>query len=247
MIILGNAIEISGLKKAFDNLEVIKGCDMSVSKGIIYGFLGANGAGKTTVFKMLTGLIKKDIGIIKVLGLNIETHRDEILKSIGSSIETPVFYEHLSAEENLEIHLGYMNVKGDIPKVLKMVGLTGIDNRPVSKFSLGMRARLAIARAIIHNPKVLILDEPTNGLDPQGIHEMRDLFTRLTQEYGMTILLSSHILGEVAHIADTVGIIANGIVVRQADISDIKTQYPNGLEDYYFEVTGGMNVNGKVN
>lgn len=241
---MGNAIEVSGLRKAFDSLEVIKGCNMSISEGIIYGFLGANGSGKTTVFKMLTGLLKKDVGTIKVLGLDIETHRDEILKSIGSSIETPIFYEHLSADENLKIHLEYMGVAGDIPKVLKMVRLGGIDNRAVSKFSLGMRARLAIARAIIHNPKVLILDEPVNGLDPQGIREMRDLFTRLTHEYGMTILLSSHILGEVAHIADTVGILANGIVASQSNMSDIKAQYPNGLEDYYFEVTGGVKNNG---
>jgi len=244
---LGNAIEIHGLRKAFDSLEVIKGCNMSVSEGVIYGFLGAHGAGKTTVFKMLTGLLRKDGGTIKVLGLDIETHRNKILKNLGSSIETPVFYEHLSAEENLKIHLEYMGVAGDIRKVLKMVGLDGIDNRSVSKFSLGMRARLAMARSIIHNPKVLILDEPVNGLDPQGIREIRDLFTRLTQEYGMTILLSSHILGEVAHIADTVGILASGIVVRQSDMTDIKSQYPKGLEDYYFEVTGGGKSNEWVN
>lgn len=237
------AIEVKALRKSFDNLKVIKGLNMSVSTNEIYGFLGANGAGKTTVFKMMTGLLKEDSGNLFILGKDAGTHRDEILRSVGMSIETPVFYEHLSAEENLSIHLAYMDAEGDIHKTLTMVGLSEIDNRPVSKFSLGMRARLAIARAMIHNPQILILDEPVNGLDPQGIRDMRTLFKCLCDEHGKTILLSSHTLSEVAHIADTIGIISNGIVAKQTNMSDIKKQYPNGLEDYYFEVTGGVSSN----
>ncbi|MEG0693782.1 MAG: ABC transporter ATP-binding protein [Oscillospiraceae bacterium] len=221
----------------------MKGLNMSVCTNEIYGFLGANGAGKTTVFKMMTGLLKKDSGSLSILGKDTETHRNEILHSVGMSIETPVFYEHLSAEENLNIHLAYMDAEGDIRKTLAMVGLGEVDNRPVSKFSLGMRARLAIARAMIHNPKILILDEPVNGLDPQGIRDMRTLFKCLCEEHGKTILLSSHTLSEVEHIADTIGIISNGIVAKQTSMSDIKKHYANGLEDYYFEVTGGVASN----
>lgn len=236
-------IEVNELRKSFANLDVIKGLNLSVCANEIYGFLGANGAGKTTVFKMITGLLHKDSGSISVLGLDTTTHRDKVLQSVGMFVESPVFYEHLSAEENLAIHLSYMNVQGDIPKALEMVGLYKIDNRAVSKFSLGMRARLAIARAIIHNPRILILDEPVNGLDPQGIRDMRCLFKCLCEEHGKTILLSSHTLSEVEHIADTVGILVNGIVAKQAKMSDIKAKFPNGLEDYYFEIMGGGKTN----
>ncbi|WDV48026.1 ATP-binding cassette domain-containing protein [Clostridiaceae bacterium M8S5] len=234
-----NVIEINRLKKNFGNLDVIKGCNLTVMKNEIYGFLGANGAGKTTVFKMMTGLLQKDEGTIRILGLDIDTNRNEILKNIGILIEIPVFYEHLSAEENLKIHLAYMSEEADIKKTIDMVGLNGIDNRPVSKFSLGMRARLAIARAMIHNPQILILDEPVNGLDPQGIRDMRVLFKKLCIEHGKTILLSSHTLNEVEHIADTIGILANGIVAKQAKTIDIKKEYKGGLEDCYFDITGG--------
>lgn len=237
-------IKVQNLKKRFQSLEVINGCNLSVCENEVYGFLGANGAGKTTVFKLMVGLLHKDAGSINILGLTTEKHHDEVLKNVGISIETPVFYEHLSAEENLSIHLEYMNAKGDISQVLSLVGLGQIDHLPVSKFSLGMRARLAIARALIHNPKILILDEPINGLDPQGIHDMRELFKKLTKEHGKTILLSSHALSEVEYIADTVGILANGIVTKQAKMDDIKKQYQNGLEDYYFEVMKGTMMNG---
>ncbi len=237
------AIEVKELRKSFGTLDVIKGLNLSVCTNEIYGFLGANGAGKTTVFKMMTGLLKKDSGSLCILGKDSETHRNEILRNVGMSIETPVFYEHLSAEENLCIHLAYMDAEGDIHKALANVGLGEVDNRPVSKFSLGMRARLAIARAMIHNPQILILDEPVNGLDPQGIRDMRTLFKCLCDEHGKTILLSSHTLSEVEHIADTIGILVNGIVAKQERMSEIKKQYSNGLEDYYFEVTVGVSSN----
>jgi ABC-2 type transport system ATP-binding protein len=237
------AIEVKNLRKSFQSLEVIKDCNLSVRPNEIYGFLGANGAGKTTVFKMMAGFLHKDEGTIRILEFDTENHRDEILRRIGLSIETPVFYEHLSAKENLEIHLAYMNTEADIPKTLTIVGLGEIDHRPVSKFSLGMRARLAIARAMIHNPQILILDEPINGLDPQGIRDMRELFKKLTEKYGKTILLSSHALSEVEYVADTVGILINGIVAKQAKMKDIKNQYSNGLEDYYFKAIKGAETN----
>ena len=234
-----NVIEVQHLRKSFKNLNIIKDCSLSVKSNEIYGFLGINGAGKTTIFKMLCGLLKKDSGTINILGLDIEKNRNEILKNMGLSIDTPIFYEHLSAEENLKIHLAYMETKGDIKETLKQVGLDYIDDRPVSKFSLGMRARLAIARSLVHNPKILILDEPLNGLDPQGIRDMRLLFKKLCHSYKKNIILSSHTLSEVEHIADTIGILSNGVIAAQTNINDIKSKYSN-LEDYYFKITEGV-------
>lgn len=234
------AVKTEKLVKAFKGVEVIKGCDMAVRHGQIYGLLGANGAGKTTVFKILTGLLKPTAGKAEVLGREVNANKEEILRNIGSLIEVPSFYEHLSAAENLELHLAYMGVQGaDISKTLELVGLTDTGTMAVSKFSLGMRQRLGIARAIVHKPKLLILDEPINGLDPMGIRKMRELFVSLIQEFGMTILISSHILSEIEHIADTVGIIVNGAVVQEIELSKIKEQYPEGLEEYFFTIMEG--------
>ncbi|MGD7061134.1 ABC transporter ATP-binding protein [Bacillus altitudinis] len=232
------------LVKTFDGKEIIKNCNMTVYKGTIYGFLGANGAGKTTVFKLLTGLLIPNAGNIEILGIDNSEKKNEILKSIGSIIETPMFYEHLSAKENLEIHLSYMGlVNSNIEKTLEMVGLKGTGKQSVSKFSLGMRQRLGIARAIIHNPKLLILDEPINGLDPMGIREMRKLFLDLVKNHNMTILISSHILSEIEHIADTIGVIVDGQIIEEVSLSSIKDQFINGLEDYFFDLMSGGKEN----
>lgn len=165
------------------------------------------------------------------------------MKEIGSLIEAPAFYEHLSARENLEIHLAYMNVKGfEISKALNMVGLCEVGEKPVGKFSLGMRQRLGIARAFIHRPQILILDEPINGLDPMGIRDMRNLFLDLINKNGMTILLSSHILSEIEHVANIVGVLVNGTVVQEVALSQIKEQYNGRLEDYFFNIMSGVNT-----
>ncbi|WIV17771.1 ATP-binding cassette domain-containing protein [Paenibacillus polygoni] len=236
------AVKTEGLSKTFLDKEVIHSCTMSVPEGAIYGFLGPNGAGKTTVMKILLGLLTPTAGKVEVLGMDVTEERNKILTQVGSLIEIPVFFEHLSAEENLSLHLAYMNVeKADISKVLQMVGLVGTGSKPVSKFSLGMRQRLAIARSFIHHPKLLILDEPINGLDPVAVREMRNLFLTLVHDHGMTILLSSHIISEIEHIADIVGIIAEGRVEREIPIADIKTQFENGLEDYFFDIVSGGN------
>lgn len=237
-------IETKNLTKTFHKKEIISGCNMSVEKGTIYGFLGANGAGKTTVFKLLSGLLIPTMGKIQVLGMDIVSQRDSILSEIGTLIETPIFYEHLSATENLKVHLAYMGKnRGDIAGVLSKVGLNDTGVQPVSTFSLGMRQRLAIARAIIHMPKLLILDEPINGLDPMGIREMRDLFVELVKTQGMTLLISSHILTEVEHIADTIGVIANGTIIREVSMAKVKAQYPSGLEDYFMGIMTGRKEN----
>lgn len=232
------AVKTEGLVKTFSGAEVIKNLNMTVPQGCIYGLLGVNGAGKTTVFKMLCGLLEITAGSAAVFGADVLSGRNKVLKTIGSIIEVPVFYDRLTASENLEIHLSYMNAEGDIPATLEMVGLRA-SLQPVAKFSLGMRQRLGIARALIHKPRLLILDEPTNGLDPMGIREMRALFLRLKHESGMTLLLSSHILSEIEHVADMVGVIAGGTLVQEVRLSAVKEQYPNGLEDYFFQVMRG--------
>lgn len=230
-------VETENLTKTFFGKEVVKGCNMHVKEGSIYGFLGVNGAGKTTVFKLLSGLLIPTMGSAKVLGMDIISKRNMILSEIGTLIETPIFYEHLSAIENLQIHLAYMGKENKgIEIVLSKVGLDNTGIQPVSKFSLGMRQRLAIARAIIHKPKLLILDEPINGLDPIGIREMRNFFIELVKAQGMTLLISSHILTEMEHIADTIGVVVNGTIVREISMTEIKAKCSSDLEDYFMDI-----------
>ena len=233
-------ISANNLTKAYSGKEVIRNCTFSVEQGSIYGFLGRNGAGKTTMLKLLLGLLKPSAGTASVLGLDSVRDNEAILRRTGSLIETPIFYKHLSASDNLRLHLAYMDIEDtDVEPTLCRVGLPGIGSRPVSTFSLGMRQRLAIARSIIHRPEVLILDEPVNGLDPVGMKEMRILFRRLVQEEGMTILMSSHLLSEIEQIADRVGVIANGTVVQEAEMADIRKQHPSDMEDYFISLIQG--------
>ena len=233
------AVEIRNLTKVFDGKEVLRGCNLTVQSGTIYGLLGANGAGKTTMFKLITGLLSPTAGNIKVQGETLSIDKKDFLKKMGILIETPVFYDHLSAKENLEIHLSYMEHSFEkIGQVLEMVGLGDTGKQPVSKFSLGMKQRLAIGRAISHSPQILILDEPINGLDPMGIRQIRNLFLSLAKD-GMTLLISSHILSEIEHIADVVGVLTNGNVMQEVAICEIKKQYPNGLEEYFFQIMSG--------
>ena len=233
------AVEIRNLAKVFDGKEVLRGCNLTVQSGTIYGLLGANGAGKTTMFKLITGLLSPTAGNIKVQGETLSIDKKDFLRKMGILIETPVFYNHLSARENLEIHLSYMEHSFEkIGQVLEMVGLGDTGKQPVSKFSLGMKQRLAIGRAISHSPQILILDEPINGLDPMGIRQIRNLFLSLAKD-GMTLLISSHILSEIEHIADVVGVLTNGNVMQEVAICEIKKQYPNGLEEYFFQIMSG--------
>lgn len=234
------AVQCRDLCKAFEGREVLHRCSLNVETQTIYGLLGKNGAGKTTIFKLLLGLLQPTMGEYNVLGGKVTAGQAHLLKQIGSIIETPVFYEHLSAAENLEIHLAYMGIKNaNVEAALKQVGLIGTGKQPVKTFSLGMRQRLAIARAIVHAPRLLILDEPLNGLDPVGIKEMRELFRTLVQEKEMTILISSHILTDIERMADRVGILAEGSILSEASMTEIRKEYPEGLEDYFMKVVGG--------
>ena len=226
-------VKTNHLTKSFNGKEVISQVNMHVKKGEIYGFLGPNGAGKTTIMKMLTNLIKPTSGEIEIFGEKLTDTSYEVLKRMGTIIEYPIFYEKLTAKENLLLHceyMGYYNKKG-IDQALELVHLTGIEDKPIKDFSLGMKQRLGIARAITTKPELLLLDEPINGLDPIGIKEMRDLFKMLCKEYGITIFMSSHILGEIEQIADTIGIINNGRLIEEISMEKI-----NGTHTEYIEI-----------
>lgn len=224
-------IQTKGLTKRFANEVVIQNVNMTINKGEIYGFLGPNGAGKTTVMKILLNLLKPTSGEIKMQGQQIHTNSYSYLKNVGSLIEYPIFYEDLSAQKNLELHCMYMGGQNlnNIPHVLELVGLKQVENKKVKSFSLGMRQRLAIAKAIVNKPELLILDEPTNGLDPIGIKEIRELLLQL-KEQGMTILISSHIVSEIESIADIIGILKEGKLIEEIRIEQLRNKMSTSLE-----------------
>lgn len=225
-------IQTNQLTKAYKGKEVVSDVNMHVKKGEIYGFLGPNGAGKTTVMKMLTNLVKPTSGEIEIFGERLTPTSYEVLKRMGSIIEYPVFYDRLTARENLDLHCEYMGYydKKAIDSALELVNLKNIGDKAVKDFSLGMKQRLGIARAIITKPELLILDEPINGLDPVGIKELRGLFSMLCREYGITLLISSHILGEIEQIADTIGVISDGMLIKEVSMDEIREQNTNYIE-----------------
>ncbi|MEK3882930.1 ATP-binding cassette domain-containing protein [Paenibacillus sp. PL2-23] len=220
------------LSKSYGKQDVVSNVTMTVRQGEIYGFLGPNGAGKSTLMKMLLNLVKPTGGEIELFGKRLLTGAIEPMKQIGHMIEAPVFYEKLTAEQNLELHGEYMGCyrKGAAREALRLVQLVGIEGKPVKQFSLGMRQRLGIARAIMTRPELLLLDEPINGLDPEGIQEMRVLFRRLRDELGTTLLISSHLLAEVEQVADTIGIINNGRLLQEVSLESIRRSNTDYVE-----------------
>ena len=186
-------LQTNHLTKIIDGKELVTDVNIHVKKGEIYGFLGPNGAGKTTVMKMITNLWKPTKGTVELFGKTLETTSYEVLKRMGSIIEFPTFYEHMSGKDNLQLHCEYMGYynKGSIDEVLEMLNLGEAANKPVKSYSLGMKQRLGIARAILCKPELVVLDEPTNGLDPAGMKQLRDLFKMLCSEYGITLIISS--------------------------------------------------------
>ncbi|KGR89331.1 MULTISPECIES: ABC transporter ATP-binding protein [Lysinibacillus] len=225
-------VKTNQLTKVYDGKEVVSAVNMNVKKGEIYGFLGPNGAGKTTVMKMLTNLTKPTSGDVEILGEKLTDKSYELLKRMGTIIEYPIFYEKLTASETLELHCEYMGYydKKEIAHVLNLVKLTNTENKQVKDFSLGMKQRLGIARAIITKPELLILDEPINGLDPVGIKELRELFKMLCKEYGITIIISSHILAEIEQLVDTIGVIKNGRLITEVAMDTINRDQVNYTE-----------------
>ena len=210
-------IETRNLSKIYSKTKVVDSIDMHVEKGKIYGLLGKNGAGKATTMCMLLNLTYPSSGEIYLFGRDPKRYSKEVYSKIGSIIETPGFYENLTAYENLKIISKLRDDFNpyDIGRVLEMVGLENAKSKKYKDFSLGMKQRLGIAAAIMHSPELLILDEPINGLDPFGIKEIRALLKRLSHEFGITILISSHILSEIENIADVIGFMDEGILIEE--------------------------------
>lgn len=223
-------METVGLRKSYKGNVVVNDVNIHVPKGAIYGFVGPNGAGKSTVMKMILNLIQPEAGEVQLFGEKVTDQSYEVFKRVGSIIENPYFYEKMTARQNLELHCDYMGFpnKERIDEVLQMVDLQNVEGKQIRHYSLGMKQRLAIARVILAKPEFLILDEPINALDPEGIREMRNLFQRLNQEDETTIFISSHILSEVDLIADTIGIIQHGNLLAELPIEEIhkhQTEY----------------------
>lgn len=216
-------LQTSHLSKTIDGKQLVTDVNIHVKKGEVYGFLGPNGAGKTTVMKMLTNLWKPTSGTVALFGKALEKTSYEELKRMGSIIEFPTFYDYMSGKDNLQLHCEYMGYynKGSVEEALGMLGLSDAANKPAGSYSLGMRQRLGIARAILCKPELVILDEPTNGLDPAGMKQIRDLFRMLCTEYGMTFMISSHLLPEIESIADTVGVIHHGKMMKEISMKEI--------------------------
>lgn len=217
-------LQTNQLTKTIGQKELVSGINLHIREGEIYGFLGPNGAGKTTVMKMITNLWKPDSGTIEIFGEVLTPQSYGVLKRMGSIIEFPTFYEHLTGRENLELHCEYMGYyhHGSVENALEMLELTGASHKQVRSYSLGMKERLGIARAILCRPQLLILDEPANGLDPAGMRQIRNLLKNLSSEYGITIMISSHILSEIETIADTVGVIHKGRLVKEISMEAIE-------------------------
>ena len=212
-----NIIETHDLCKQYGNALRVAHLDLSVPEGSVYGFLGPNGAGKSTTLKMILGLVRPTAGSIQVLGKSMDNaNRLSVLRQVGSLIESPSYYGHLTGEENLRIVQTLRGVpEQNIQEVLQIVRLDGQRGKKVAHYSLGMKQRLGLAAALLGYPKLLILDEPTNGLDPAGIQEMRELICDLPGRFGMTVVVSSHLLSEIDQMADHVAIIREGELVFQ--------------------------------
>src|SRR5690625_2286945 len=225
-------IQTNNLTKKTKGKKLVSDINIHIKKGEIYGFLGQNGAGKTTILKMLTGVTRPSKGEVLLFNERLTEKTKTVLARVGSIIEYPVFFEHLTAFDNLKLHCEYLGFydEHDMKQALQLVNLEGIEDKIVKDFSLGMKQRLGIARAIITKPELIIFDEPTNGLDPIGIKDMRHLIQMLNKEYGMTFVLSSHILGELEQIVDRVCMIHHGKRLNEIALADIRKERSNYIE-----------------
>ena len=229
---MAEIIKATNLQKYFGKKHIIKGINLNIEKGDIYGFLGPNGAGKTTTIRMLLGLIKKNEGEIFINGYNLDKDFKKAVDKVGAVVETPMFYENYSGYDNLKLMANlYNNVsKNRIYDLVEMVGLTNRINDKIRKYSLGMKQRLGIARALLNKPELVLLDEPTNGLDPHGMKEIRDLIIKLVDTEKITIFISSHILYEVELLCNRVAIIKNGNKLIEGNVKDLLSENNETVE-----------------
>lgn len=221
---MSSIIQVKNLTKDFRDIKAVNDLSFTVEEGQVYGFLGQNGAGKSTTIRMLLTLIKPTSGEIEIFGLNLKNHRKEILRQVGAIIERPDLYKYLTALENLRIFAAMSGVKVSEKKLmdqLEMVGLAARAHSKVKTYSQGMKQRLGIATSLVHDPKLIILDEPSNGLDPQGIADIRNLILQLSREMNKTLLISSHLLSEMELIADSMIIIDKGKKVVEGKVNDL--------------------------
>ena len=221
---MSSIIKVTQLSKHFKEIKAVDDLSFSVDEGDVYGFLGQNGAGKSTTIRMLLTLIKPTAGEVSIFGKNLFTNRNEILKQVGAVIEKPDLYKFLSAYDNLSIFAKLSGIKSDKRFLMEQLKLVGLEERAFSKvktFSQGMKQRLGIAVALVHDPKLIMLDEPTNGLDPQGIADMRNLILKLSREMGKTVLVSSHLLSEIELIANRMIIIHKGKKMVEGNVAEL--------------------------
>ncbi|MBD5549579.1 MAG: ABC transporter ATP-binding protein [Lachnospiraceae bacterium] len=248
-------IETKNLTKIYGEQKCVAGLNFHIRKGRIYGLLGRNGAGKTTAMKMLLGLTKPTSGEVIIWEKDLQGNKKEILPRIGSLIESPGFYPNLTATENLRIFAALRGVSNRhaIKDTLDLVGLPYRDKKLFSQYSLGMKQRLAIALAIMHDPELLILDEPINGLDPIGIVEVRSFIRQLCDEKGKTVIISSHMLSEISLLADDIGIIDKGVLLEEGSLAELKLvendpegseayARRNSLEEHFRRIIGGEGI-----
>jgi bacitracin transport system ATP-binding protein len=224
-------LELEDVTRCFGRTKVLDGLSLRVPGGKIYGFLGRNGAGKTTTIRIILGLIRMHGGVMRVDGRSLEVRGGGDLGRIGSIVEFPGFYPNLDGTDNLRV-FQWLHGTGDgaaIPRVLDLVGLTTAAKKRVGAYSLGMKQRLGIARALLHDPDILMLDEPTNGLDPSGIREIRELLRSLSVDHGKTVFLSSHILSEIEQIVDMVGILKDGKMLEEIGIDELRRKCRRGV------------------
>ncbi|SCN25409.1 putative ABC transporter ATP-binding protein YbhF [Clostridium sp. N3C] len=243
-----NIIETKNLTKTYGDFTAVSGLNLHIPKGSVYGFLGPNGAGKSTTMKMLLGLTKPTSGSFVIDGKKYPENRVQILKEVGSFIEAPAFYGNLTGEENLDIVRKILGLpKSAVSEALELVGLTQYKGRLAKKYSLGMKQRLGLASALIGKPPILILDEPTNGLDPVGIHEIRTLIRSLPQKFDCTVFVSSHLLSEIELMADYIGILNHGYLLFEGTLDELKIHgtkegYPtDNLEDTFLALIDADN------
>ncbi|WP_313128763.1 ABC transporter ATP-binding protein [Anaerocolumna sp.] len=235
-----NIILVEDLTKKIKQQTIVDHLNFNVGNGDIYGLLGPNGAGKSTTIKMILGLVSPTSGRVQIYGNDISIEKNKILDKMGAMIEAPCFYDYMSGYKNLEIYINLYNLpKTRINEVMTLVGLEKAANKKVSQYSLGMKQRLAIARAFINDPEIVILDEPTNGLDPIGVVEIRNLIKKLSQVNKKTFIISSHNLSEIQEMCDKVAIINKGKLVAQGEVSDLlESKY----DEYIIKVKSALEV-----
>lgn len=232
-------LDIKGLNKNYGKRRILQDIDMQCYEGEVFGFLGPNGAGKTTTIKIVAGLLTKDSGDVEICGKNLKSDFEGALRNIGAIVENPELYKFLSGKDNLMqfARMRGITEKSKIDEVVKLVGMTNRINEKVKKYSLGMRQRLGVAQALLHDPKLLILDEPTNGLDPEGIHELRNILKTLAHEKGICVVVSSHIMSEMEQLCDRVGIITGGKMIGTYTVEELINQSTGSHCTYEIKVS----------